>query len=220
MSQNMLTAYIAVPAHRIQLPDFDAGRRTLAQITEVTEFDVAPSVTLDTAIEHCAQIIDNLERAFTELSTEIDSVELAGYRLYISAGLSGGDAPTEAAQIIWDAQDLPADVFTAMGFVFRTELPVAQALSTSDKLTDSDIIDAIALMLGTNPEWENPSAYLEDIANLIGQVRQHPGGQDPQEYVEQHTIARGYDPLEDRLMVKFVSDEGRPDEDDDENTDE
>ena len=48
--------------------------------------------------------------------------------------------------------------------------------------TDTNIVNAIALLLGTQREW-NGGDCLEDIANLIGLVRQHPGDQDPAGYV-------------------------------------
>ena len=48
--------------------------------------------------------------------------------------------------------------------------------------TDTNIVNAIALLLGTQREWNGGDA-LEDIADLIGLVRQHPGDQDPAGYV-------------------------------------
>lgn len=47
--------------------------------------------------------------------------------------------------------------------------------------TDTNIVNAIALMLGTHREW-NGGDFLEDVANLIGLVRQHPGDRDPAAY--------------------------------------
>ena len=41
--------------------------------------------------------------------------------------------------------------------------------------------NTIALMLGTHREW-NGADFLEDIANLISLVRQHPGDRDPAAY--------------------------------------
>ena len=48
--------------------------------------------------------------------------------------------------------------------------------------TDTNIVNAIALMLGTHREWNSGADFLEDIANLIGSVRQHPGDRDPAAY--------------------------------------
>lgn len=242
MGANMLTATIATPASRTEPLDFEAGRKALAEITDPATFsfddfwalaentldDLDPDIdpidenghpVLELAHRVCGMIIDALEKAFAsgeEPGAEIDYRDIAGYRIYIAGGLSWGDAPTDAAQAIWDAADLPESVRTAIGFVLDTSNPPAKSLGSSDVITDSDVVDAIALLLGTNPEWSSPSEFLDDIANLIGRVRQHPGDQDPQEYVEQHLIARGYDPLEDRLMVDYVSDDGRPDDDEDE----
>ena len=47
--------------------------------------------------------------------------------------------------------------------------------------TDTNIVNAIALMLGTHREWSGAD-FLEEIANLISLVREHPGVQDPAAY--------------------------------------
>ncbi|MFJ3395362.1 hypothetical protein [Leifsonia aquatica] len=50
-------------------------------------------------------------------------------------------------------------------------------------LSDTNAVDAIANLLGTNPEWSSPADYLEDIANTIAATgRQHPGDADPDTY--------------------------------------
>lgn len=41
--------------------------------------------------------------------------------------------------------------------------------------TDTDIIDNIAALLGAAEDWSPGSEFLEHIADLIGQVRPHPG---------------------------------------------
>ena len=43
---------------------------------------------------------------------------------------------------------------------------------------DTQVVDAIATMLGTTARWD-PTAIVEDIANLIGEVRPHPGESGP-----------------------------------------
>ena len=45
--------------------------------------------------------------------------------------------------------------------------------------TDTNIVNA--LMLGTHREWDGAD-FLEEIANLISLVREHPGVQDPAAY--------------------------------------
>lgn len=60
-------------------------------------------------------------------------------------------------------------------------------------MTDEQAIDAIATLLGTAPEWESPADYLETIANVIGQVRPHPGDKDPLEYAREFRAATNRD---------------------------
>lgn len=57
----------------------------------------------------------------------------------------------------------------------------AAFIVANQRPTDTNAINAIAMMLGTQREW-NGGDCLEDIANLIGLVRQHPGDQDPAVY--------------------------------------
>jgi hypothetical protein len=45
----------------------------------------------------------------------------------------------------------------------------------TDRNTDEQVVDAIATVLGTAERWS--ADQLETIANLIGYVRPHPGGQ-------------------------------------------
>ncbi|MDN5758318.1 MAG: hypothetical protein L0H59_07265 [Tomitella sp.] len=45
---------------------------------------------------------------------------------------------------------------------------------------DSQILDAIAIVMGTNAEWNADT--LEHIANIVGTARPHPGDQFPDEY--------------------------------------
>lgn len=63
------------------------------------------------------------------------------------------------------------------------------------------VIDAIATMLGTSPEWS--SEYLEDIANLIGVVRPHPGDKTPAQYRQEFREATGRE-----VPAAFDMDEG------------
>lgn len=55
--------------------------------------------------------------------------------------------------------------------------------TTRTPISDQDAITAIARLLGTNPEWDSPADYLEDIANMVAATgRQHPGDADPDTY--------------------------------------
>lgn len=57
--------------------------------------------------------------------------------------------------------------------------------------SDEHVVDAIATLLGTSPEWDGAADYLEDIANLIGLVRPHPGDRTPSEYRREFKAATG-----------------------------
>ena len=61
------------------------------------------------------------------------------------------------------------------------EATAAAFIVANQHSTDTNIVNAIALMLGTHREW-NGADFLEDIANLISLVRQHPGDRDPAAY--------------------------------------
>jgi hypothetical protein len=41
--------------------------------------------------------------------------------------------------------------------------------------TDQQAVDAVATLLGTSAEWDDAADFLDDIANIVGQVRPHPG---------------------------------------------
>lgn len=139
MGADMLTAMIATPADRTAPPDFEAGRAALAQVQDPSLFDFGDPIAeidallpdLDPDIEVVDEnfvpvlafaqqagraIIDNLQQHLPG-SREVDTLLVGGYRVYVSAGPSWGDPPTDAAEAIWDAYKLPDQVLTAMGFV-------------------------------------------------------------------------------------------------------
>ncbi|MEU7156107.1 hypothetical protein AB0A98_06635 [Streptomyces chrestomyceticus] len=167
-------------------------------------------------IEHARRagrvIIDNLEKALD--SRETTFLTVGDHRLYISGGASSGDSPTEAAEAIWNAYKLPEFVLCAMGFIRDYELPLSRPNGSGDHgpITDTDVVDAIALGLGTSPEWTGTET-LEWIANTIGKVRNHPGGRDPREYREEFAEERAFDPREDGFLAKYL-DEGTDEVDD------
>ncbi|MFE7115000.1 hypothetical protein ACFU99_06185 [Streptomyces sp. NPDC057654] len=162
-------------------------------------------------------IIDNLEKAldFRETgsgeatySREIDLFTVAGYRIYISGGLSGLDAPTNACQAFEDAYKLPKSVFLGMGFIWDCYLPLSRANGSGDHTppTDTDVVDAIALGLGTSSEWPGTDT-LKWIAEVIGTVRDEPGSRDPREYREAFAAERAFDPREDGFLAKYTNEE-------------
>ena len=56
--------------------------------------------------------------------------------------------------------------------------------------TDSDVVDDIAALLGTAETWRGAD-FLEIIADLIGQVRPHPGEGTPEQYTKRFERATG-----------------------------
>ncbi|MDO5865125.1 MULTISPECIES: hypothetical protein [Paenarthrobacter] len=224
MSADMLTAVIAVPADRTKPIDFERGRRMVeetpdaeafrfddpeSQLEELVE-DFDPDVHLDADGEPAPEvlksvgrrIIDKLEKTLD--SSETNTIDVAGYRLYLSGGLSSGDSPTDAAGAIWHAHHLPVAVLLAMGFIPDYSRPLSRTNGNPGRVTDTDIVDAIALGLGTKPEWSGADE-LEWIANAIGSVRPHPGDWDPAEYHVEFTEQHGFDPVNDNFLIGYVS---------------
>ncbi|MFJ2420204.1 hypothetical protein [Streptomyces brevispora] len=229
MGASMLTATIAFPAARTEPPNFDRGRQLLEEVTDASLFsfdepkdeltellpdlddesdlvDKDGEVLIEYARRAGRVIINNLEEALD--SRETTFLTVADYKLYLSGGLSNGDNPTEAAEAIWNAYKLPESVLCAMGFIWDYELPLSRANDSGDHalITDTDVVDAIALGLGTSPEWSGTDT-LTRIADTIGKVRSHPGQRDPHEYVKKFTETRAFDPREDAFLTKYVSEE-------------
>ncbi|MFF8914204.1 hypothetical protein ACF08M_12970 [Streptomyces sp. NPDC015032] len=105
-------------------------------------------------------------------------------------------APT-AAELL-----TPASAFEVPDY----EQPLSRANGSGDRapITDTDVVDAIALGLGTSPEWPGTDT-LKWIADTIGMVRNHPGDRDPREYREEFTEERAIDPLDDSFLAKYVN---------------
>lgn len=75
-----------------------------------------------------------------------------------------------------DGVDAAVEALLAVDQIGRDELrndvPTDRVAKTgSDQLA----VDSIAALLGTNAEWRSAASYLEDIANIVGTVRPHPG---------------------------------------------
>lgn len=51
-------------------------------------------------------------------------------------------------------------------------------------IADQYALDCLAALLGTSSEWSSAADYLEDIANLVGTVRPHPGNYDVDVYAD------------------------------------
>ncbi|UQA91210.1 hypothetical protein [Streptomyces halobius] len=229
MGASMLTATIAFPAESTEPPNFDRGRQLLEKIEDPSLFTFdEPEIELEELLpdldresdlvdengevlfEYARRaglvVINNLEEALD--SRETTFLTVANYRLYISGGLSNGGTPTDATKAIWDAYKLPESVLLAMGFIPDYEQPLSRANGSGDHtpLTDTDVVDAIALGLGTSPEWPGTDT-LKWIAEAIGKVRDEPGGRDPREYREEFTEEHAFDPREDSFLAQYVNEE-------------
>lgn len=75
---------------------------------------------------------------------------------------------------------------------------------TIERLEDRDAIDAIATLLGTSSQWSSAADYLEDIANIIGKVRPHPGD-NADTYAQTFELETGRP-----VPQNWVGDEGKP----------
>lgn len=229
MSASMLTATIAFPAESTEPPNFDRGRQLLEEITDAKLFNFdEPEAELEellpdldgesdlvdengeVVIEYARRaglvVINNLEEALD--SRETAFLTVADYRLYISVGPSNGGTPTNATQAIRDAYKLPESVLLAMGFIPDYEQPLSRANSrgASTPLTDTDVVDAIALGLGTSPEWPGTDT-LKWIAEAIGKVRDEPGNAEPVEYLKHWSKRYGFDPLSSKFLSAYVDEE-------------
>lgn len=237
MSAAFLTTAIAAPATRTDPIDFDAGRERLKSVTDPSVFnfgdpiaeidallpDLDPDIevtdenfvpVLTYAQQAGAAIIDHLDQALTD-SQEINAITVAGYHLYLAGGLSWGDDPSDGYTAIADAHKLPEGVLTMMGFIPDPTQPLARKNGNPGYVTDTDIIDAIALGLGTQSDWSGGDC-LEWIANLIGAVRDHPGDadSDPAGYLARWRDRFGFDPLTSNFLEQYVDDEATEAEDD------
>lgn len=145
MSQCMLTATIAVVDQEDLVLNFSAGRAALDTITDAADFGFTAEDDLEAELDGLIEddediddpadrlkifrragleILDDLEalnlgRTGYE-SSEIDYIRVAGYRIFITGGMSSGDAPTDAAETLWSTSQLPAAVLSAIGFVTST----------------------------------------------------------------------------------------------------
>lgn len=196
MSADMLIATIPLRPD-FTAPDFAAGRTALSAVEDPTLFDYQdpesditklidlPAEDID-LFEHDTEpymlkiewakklgavVIDALEQAFTSDSNDIDRIT-SGHRVtYYSGGLSWGDAPTEAAQAMWDVSALPIEVRHAMGIAVdsddrarfsRNEISNALSEALSQIAEDDPSVTVNAL----NEITEQTMSALDDIENL------------------------------------------------------
>lgn len=228
MGADMFVAAIAEPANRTEPLDFSGGREVLDQFTTVDprvwDFELLDEVfdtfgvaddeapwppPVELAIHVGRQVIDDLADAVKSRLTT--TLEVAGYRLHLSGGQSHGDTPTDEAEAIWHAYCLPDQVLQAIGFVPDSTKPLSRTNGNPGPVTDTDVVDALALGLGTRRLWNGGDA-LEWITDTLGHVRTHPGGQDPREYVANFAAENDFDPTGDNYLAGYI-DDFDPDED-------
>ena len=233
MSSAMLIGTLAVPADRTEPPDFDRGRQMLEEIDDVSQFsfdepaveihDLLPDLDPDAQVvdeqgqlflryakQAGAAIIDSLEESLA--SNQTSFLVVAGYEIFFSAGRSWGDAPTDAADAMWNADKLPEPVLLAMGFIPDYSKPLARKNGNPGHISDTDIVDAIALGLGTKSEWSGADE-LKWIAEVIGAARAEPGAPTPAQYLREFTEQHEFDPTTDNFLTQYVSQEADADDD-------
>lgn len=195
-------------------PEMEAKLAEVLSWTHATESESSIRIAgrlAETAVLAGHHIIEVLKHRLA--IGQIASLSIAGYTLYLAGGPSPDGDPSGAAAAIQNACKLPSVVLQAMGVIEDFSQPLARKNGSRGHVTDTDIVDAIALGLGTRPEWEG-AAELEWIADAIGYVRSHPGDQDPVEYVAEFSQKFSMDPGSDNFLSGYIDDEAYADDED------
>jgi hypothetical protein len=234
MGADMFAAYVAVlPETKL---DWDAGAAALSKVADPVEFGWDPFdlESQDEFLDENGEVLDEPSskmidlatlkryglRVLTELKGALEhrattSLTVGGYWIYLAGGLSSGDGPCDEYDAICTSDGLPDLVLKAVGFILKPEEPPSRRAGAQGDVTDTDIVDAIALGLGTKPKWQGRDE-LTWIADAIGKVRPHPYDADPVEYYEDFTGQSGFDPLDDDFLSRYVGEEAAEDDHQDE----
>jgi hypothetical protein len=225
MGEQMSVAYVASLADT-EL-DWCAGSVALEEIADPTAFGWDPFVlqSEDQFLGENGEMLEESSPKFTDLealkkygdrvladlknaleSRCATSLTIGGYCAYLAGGLSSGEAPSDEYLAICTSEGLPDGVMKAVGFILKPDDPPSRRAGAQGDVTDVDVVDAIALGLGTKSEWEGADEVTW-IANTIAKVRPHPGNIDPVEYYEDFAGLTGFDPLEDRFLSRYVGEE-------------
>ena len=131
---------------------------------------------------------------------------------YFYAGrydLSGPAGAVKVARNLLDewVRALPgSDVVVTDRIALLAGLPAPTAPSDGEKpsesLKDKTVVDAIALYLGTRSSWSGSDA-LDVIADLIGEVRPHPGDTS-RPYLDAFHASRAVDPRTEGFLAHFL----------------
>ncbi len=144
MSSFMLAAALAVPDAEEFSLDYAAGRAVIESVSDKNDFGFTEDNTdfefeLDEYIENGEDIYDDATRLVIfrraalgiideleelglgtpEESSEVSYVFINGCKIFIAGGLSSGDAPSDATEVMWRAYKLPTSVLSAIGFVTK-----------------------------------------------------------------------------------------------------
>ena len=221
MSADLLISAIAVPAGQDHL-DWDAAHIQLEATPTPDDFgwedldvDGMDHDDLESLIFHGHQVLADIEDALGSSGTTV--IEIGDYWVHLSGGLSWGDVPTKEYAAIIAAYGLPDAVLRAAGFIPDPSRPLSRRAgnkgpisSAPPSVTDADVVDAIALGLGTKSEWS--SDELEWIPSLIGRVRPHPGDPgSPAEYLARWKRTFGEDAVDDSFFAGYIDDEAYED---------
>jgi hypothetical protein len=222
MGADMFAAYIAsLPNANL---DWDAGTAALNTVADPAEFDWEPddleellgadddvrdqpsfdTSDLTTLKAYGLRVLTKLKRALEGRGTT--ELTIGGYCIYLTGGLSWGDEPSDEYGVICASGGLPDSVLKAIGFCTKPWAPPSRRAGAQGDLTDTDIVDAIALGLGTKTNWQGRDE-LTWIADAIGKVRPHPHDADPVEYYEVFVGQSGFDPLEDGFLGRHVGEQ-------------
>ncbi|GAA3138705.1 hypothetical protein JOF29_000237 [Kribbella aluminosa] len=234
MGASMSTAYVA--ALPDAMLDWDAGSEALDEITDPSAFGW-DSFELETQAEFLdddggipeeptfemadlATLKKYGRRVLTELKDALDTPDvtlltIGGYWIYLTGGLDVDAGVDDEYGAIYASLGLPDLVMKAVGFVPKPEYPPSRRSGAQGDATDTDIVDAIALGLGTKPKWQG-RAELTWIADAIGEVRPHPYDADPVDYYEDFTGRTGFDPLNDAFLSRYVGERATADDHPDE----
>lgn len=190
--------------------DLESEDEFLDENGEIPEESSLKVTDLETLKKYGGRILTELKNALEGRCTTF--LTIGGYCVYLAGGLSSGDAPSDEYDVICASDGLPDGVLKAVGFILKPWEPPSRRAGGRGKVTDTDVVDAIALGLGTKPDWKGLDE-LKWIANAIAKVRPHPGDVDPVEYYEGFTGHSGFDPLDDTFLTRYVGKKVTEDDD-------
>lgn len=179
MSADMLTAHITTRTTNPEDLDWDAAKAALARIDSTEPFrfydpENDAEKWLDTDDDRDVHLEDGtldlqvlkdiasgiLGQLREELSGRgVDVITMGGTTAFISGGLSWGDAPSDACDVIWAAHALPLSVLHAAGLSLD-ELDEEAPLHALSSRTPVQIM----------ADFQSVSSPEDEIESLVGEV--------------------------------------------------